>query len=196
MMGVPHASEKRKEYGVSELLDWFVALDEIKALKSYKDVVGRTRPLELFFQNKLANRLLPSDITAYQTWRKKQKVRKHHKRKQIICKQNISNAAVNREVAILKQCFNVAIREQLLDRNPCVGVKPLKEEPRNRICTREEFGALKVELQDDARDIVVVAYHTGMRYSEIVGLDWNRVNLKNRLMFPLCVNMSETPSPW
>ena len=182
MMGVPHESEKRKEYGVSELLDWFVTLDEVKALKSYKDVVTRTKPLKRFFQDRKANKLLPSDIKAYRAWRKKQRVRKHHKEKQIVCKQNLSNAAVNRETAILKQSFNVAIREQLLERNPCIGVKRLKEEPRNRACSREEFEALKSELPTDARDIVVVAYHTGMRYSEIVGLDWNRVDFKNRFI--------------
>jgi len=175
---IPHQIETREEYGVSDLLDWFLGLDEIKALKSYKDTVGRTRPLKKFFQNRKASDLLPSDISAYQGWRKKQKVRKHHKEKQIVTKQNISNAAVNRETAVLKRCFNVAMREQLLEKNPCVGVRPLKEEPRDRICTREEFEALKAELTGDARDIVVTAHHTGMRYSEIVELDWNRVDLK------------------
>lgn len=183
--GIPHQPEKEerpKEYGISELLDWFIGLDEIKRLKSYKDVVVRTKPLKRFFENRKASKLLPSDISAYIGWRKQQKVRKHHKKEQIITKQNISNAAVNRETAILKQCFNVAIREQLLERNPCVGVKRLKEEPRGRICTREEFEVLKQELEGDARDIVVIAYHTGMRYSEIVGLDWSRIDLPKRFI--------------
>ena len=183
--GIPHQPEKLerpKDYDVSELLDWFLGLDEVKRLKSYKDVACRTRPLKRFFENRRASELLPSDVSAYMTWRKEQKVRKHHKDEQIVCRQNLSNAAVNRETAILKQCFNVAIREQLLEKNPCVGVKRLKEEPRDRICSREEFEALKAELQGDARDIVVIAYYTGMRFSEIVELDWSRVDLTKRFI--------------
>jgi integrase len=153
-------------------------LDEVKALKSYRDAVGRTRPLKRFFQDKKASELLPSDITSYQYWRREQKAR-HNKS---VCTYNVSNASVNREVAIIKRCFNLAIRERLLEKNPCVGVKPLKEKERNRICSREEFEALKAELTGDAQDIVVIAYHTGMRYSEIVMLEWNRVDFKNRLI--------------
>jgi len=181
--GISHQSEKPIEYGVSDMLDWFLELDEVKALKSYRDVVGRTKPLKRFFQNRMASELLPSDIYTYQGWRRSQKVSKHRKKEQIVCNYNVSNATVNREVAILKQCFNLAVREQLLDKNPCSGVKPLKEQARNRICTREEFEALKMELHTDAKDIVTVAYHTGMRFGEIVGLEWNRVDLKNRLIF-------------
>jgi integrase len=177
--GIAHQSEKRKEYGVSDLLDWFLELDELKALKSYGDVVGRTRSPQRFFQDKKASELLPSDIVSYQYWRKEQKAR----RNKSVCRYNVSNASVNRELAILKQCFNLAIREQLLDKNPCSGVKPLKEKARNRICTREEFEALKVELHTDAKDIVTIAYYTGMRFAEIVGLEWNRVDFKNRLIF-------------
>lgn len=78
MRGIPHPheAERRREYSVSELLDWYIALDRVKALKSYDDVVGRTRPLKEFFGDRKAGELLPSDIESYQTWRKKQKVRK------------------------------------------------------------------------------------------------------------------------
>jgi integrase len=142
-----------------------------------------------FFEDKKAGALLPSDIAQYQAWRKAQKVRKHHKEEQIVCEQNISNAAVNREIGVLKRCFNLAIREQLLDKNACVGVKPLKGTERNRICSPEEYETLRSELDGDARDIVVLAFHTGMRYAEIVKLDWSRIHLKERL---ICLRAEDT----
>jgi integrase len=183
--GIPHPLERetRREYSVSELLDWYIGLDKVKALKSYSDVVGRTRPLNEFYKDRRAGELLPSDVESYQTWRKKQKVRKYGKKEEIVCKHNVSNATVNREIACLKSCYNLAIREGLLERNPCVGVKRLKEQERNRICSREEFEALKCTLHGDARDIVVIAYHTGMRRGEIHSLTWNRVDLKRQLIF-------------
>jgi len=177
--GIPHEPETRIEYGVSDLLDWYIGLDEVKALKSYKDVVGRTKPLKMHFQDRKASELRPSDVIGYQYWRKEQKA--HYNKS--VCKHNVSNASVNREVSVLKRCFNVAIREQLLEKNPCVGVKPLKEQERNRICSREEFEALKPELSTDARDIVVTAYYTGMRYSEIVELEWDRIDFNRRFIY-------------
>ena len=51
---------------------------------------------------------------------------------------------MNREVSVLKRCFNLAIREKLLKENPCEGVESLKEKERNRVCSRKEFEALKV----------------------------------------------------
>jgi len=179
----PHETERRREYSVSELLDWYIGLDKVKALKSYDDVVGRTRPLKKFFRDRKAGELLPSDIESYQTWRKKQKVRKYGKKEEIVCKHNVSNATVNREIACLRSCYNLAIRERLLERNPCAGVKRLKEQERNRICSREEFEALKSTLHGDAWDIVVIAYHTGMRRGEILPITCNRIDLKRQFMF-------------
>ena len=34
LRGIPHQPEKPKEYSVSELLDWYLDLDEVKGLKS------------------------------------------------------------------------------------------------------------------------------------------------------------------
>ncbi len=181
--GIPHKPEKQREYSVSGLLDWYLGLDKVKALKSYKDIVGRTRSLKKFFQDRKASELLPSDAESYQVWRKKQNVCKHNTRKkQTVCSKHLSNATVNREVSVLKRCFNLAIREKLLMENPCVGVEPLKEKERNRICSRKEFEALKAELHANARDAVVVAYNTGMRIGEILSLEWSRVDFKNRLI--------------
>ena len=181
--GIPHPvnEEEIKEFSVSELLDWFLDLDNIKTLGSYKDVVGRTRPLKDFFGNELARNLEIADIMKYRNWRKKQKAR----RNQNEAETTVSNGAVNREVAILKQCFNHAMyhrRETRVEYNPCKGIKPLKEQERDRVLSREEYEALENELSkisENARDVVVIGYHLGMRYSEIVNLTWDRVDFKN-----------------
>jgi integrase len=183
ILGIPHDPEKAREYSLSELLHWYLGLDKVKALRSYKDIVGRTRSLKKFFQYRKASELLPSDVESYQVWRKKQNVCKHNTRKkQTVCRKKVSNATVNREVSVLKRCFKLAIREKLLQENPCMGVESLKEKERNRICACEEFEALKKELHANARDVVVLAYHTGMRIGEILGLEWRRVDFKNRLI--------------
>jgi len=176
--GIPHEPEKAKEYSVSELLDWYLDLDEVKELKSYKDAVGRTRPLKEHFGDRKAHEIEMADVRAYRKWRKGQKA----KRNESICSTNVANATVNREVARLRRCYNLAMQEKILKENPCWGLKDLEEKERDRICSHEEFEALRGELKTDARDILTVAYYTGMRISEITGLDWSRVDLKNGLI--------------
>jgi integrase len=176
--GIPHETEKPKEYSVSELLDWYLDLDEAKGLRSYKDVVGRTRPLREYFGDSKAHELQRSEVRKYREWRKAQRA----KRNKSICSSCVANATVNRELACLRRCFKLAIKEEILEYNPCQDLKDLEEDERDRICSYDEFEALKKELHSETRDILTVAYYTGMRIAEITGLDWSRVDLKNGLI--------------
>ncbi len=176
--GIPHEPEKQREYSVSELLNWYLDLDEVKELKSYKDLVGGTNPLREYFGDRKASELQRSDVRSYRKWRKGQKAR----RNKSICSYNVANATVNREFAALRRCFNLAIEEKIVEKNPCAGLPGLKEDERDRICSYEEFEGLRSELHTEGRDILTVACYTGMRISEITGLDWSRVDLKNGLI--------------
>jgi integrase len=176
--GISHEPEKQREYSVSGLLDWYLDLDEVKGLKSYRDTVGRTRPLKEYFGDRKANELEKADVREYRKWRKGQKA----KRNKSICSTCVANATVNREIARLRRCYNLAMQEKILKENPCWGLKDLEEKERDRICSFEEFEALRSELHTEARDILTVACYTGMRISEITGLDWSRVDLKNGLI--------------
>ena len=176
ILRIPHEPEKRKEYSLSELLDWYLNLEEVKELKSYKDVVGRTKPLKEYFGDRKAQEVQKSCAREYRRWRKEQKA----KRNESICSANVASASVNREVACLRRCYNLAIEEGIVKDNPCSGLKSLEENERDRICSPEEFKSLKRELHQEARDIITVAYYTGMRISEITGLDWSRVYLTKR----------------
>jgi integrase len=176
--GIPHEPEKPEAYSVSGLLDWYLDLDEVKELKSYEDLVGGSNPLREYFGDRKASDLQRSDVRSFRKWRKGQKAR----RNKSICSYNVSNATVNRQVAALRRCFNLAIEEKIVENNPCVGLPSLKEDERDRICSYEEFETLRKEIHPKARDILTIAYYTGMRISEIIGLDWSRVDLKNGLI--------------
>ncbi len=63
--GIPHEPEKQREYSVSELLDWYLDMDEVEELKSYKDAVGRTRPLKEYFGDRKAHELQRSNVRKY-----------------------------------------------------------------------------------------------------------------------------------
>ena len=90
---------------------------------------------------------------------------------------------MNKEVALLKAMLNRAIAWGLLDTNPILRVKKLPEpEGRVRYLEPEEIERLLAASPPHLRPIVVCALHTGMRRGEILGLAWERVDMKNRMI--------------
>ena len=80
----------------------------------------------------------------------------------------------------MKRIFNLALREDMVEKNPCFKVKRLPEEnERDRMVSYDEFNRLTKALPEHAADLVRLGYYTGMRFSEITGLTWDRVNLKD-----------------
>ena len=88
-------------------------------------------------------------------------------------------ASINREVEVMKRIFNLAMREEMVTKNPCWKVTRLSEKnTRDRVLSLDEFENLVETLPEHAADIVTVAYYIGMRAGEIFGLTWDRVNMK------------------
>ena len=88
-------------------------------------------------------------------------------------------ASANRAVALLKRIYNLAIREDMVIKNPCWKVSMLPEKnERDRVITHEEFERLIEALPDHLKPITKVGYYTGMRVGEILGLTWDQVNMQ------------------
>ena len=94
-------------------------------------------------------------------------------------------ATLNRELACLKHMFNVA-RKSLLHlpnglptENPVRDINFLDEHNiLDRVLTDEEFRRMVDLSPDYLRSILTCAYYTSMRKAEILGLTWDRVDLK------------------
>jgi integrase len=89
----------------------------------------------------------------------------------------VSPATVNRELALLKHIYTKAMEWGYLKTNPLKPVKFLKEPPgRLRYLSCEEVEAMIAACPRHLKPIVVVAIHTGMRKSEILGLKWQDID--------------------
>jgi len=97
-----------------------------------------------------------------------------------------SPSTVNRYMAAISHCFNVAVIEwQWLESNPALGIKK-QAEPKGRVRflsddERERFLAVCFRSPNPLLyPVVVLALSTGMRYGEIMHLTWADVDFENQ----------------
>lgn len=88
-----------------------------------------------------------------------------------------SHAEINRELAIVKRAFRLAIQAGSLQHVP--HVPHLQENNvRSGFFEREQFTAVSRHLPADLRPILMLGYYSGWRRSEITDLQWRQVDLQ------------------
>jgi len=112
--------------------------------------------------------IYPADIEGF----------KLHRRKEV------SGSTVNRELALLKRMFNLAIDWDLyLGSNPVRKVKFFQEINLGfRTLTGEEEKKFLANATPYIQDIAVLGLNTGMRIGEMLSLTWEQVDLEKNLI--------------
>lgn len=89
------------------------------------------------------------------------------------------NATINRELAALRRMFKLAAQD---DRIPRIPHFPMLEENnvRSGFLEPEQYTKLLETLPDYLKPVLIMAYWTGCRKSEILGLKWSQVDFLNR----------------
>ncbi len=96
----------------------------------------------------------------------------------------VSGSTVNRELALLKRMFNLAITWDLfLDANPVRKVQFFREFNTGlRVVSAEEEKSLLQNASPYLQDLMRFAVNTGLRVGEIFSLRWSDVDLKKGLL--------------
>jgi integrase/recombinase XerC len=104
--------------------------------------------------------------------------------------QNFNPSSVNRKLVSLNSFYKFLIKEEILDRNPAIGIKGIKK-PRRIVKYLEEEEILQILDQYDfsnpdsnLRDklILEMLYGTGIRLSELLNLRLRNVDLKSLML--------------
>jgi integrase len=134
-------------------------LRDQQMLKHLKQFFGNERQL---------TDMAPAEIEGYKVYRRGQ----------------VSGSTVNRELALLKRMFNLAINWDLfLNLNPVRRVKFFREfNIRSRVLSPEEERKLLPNAAPFLQDLMRFALSTGLRTGELFSLQWSNVNWENGVL--------------
>lgn len=166
----PETPEQR--ITVTELLTKYLA--EYAPVHKKPGTVRRDRSLAAHlvkaFGAMTLGQVTPAQIAAYQTARQAT---------------GASAGTVNRELALARHAFNVAIRQwEWASRNPFTVVTREREpKGRDRWLREDEERGLLAACPTWLRNLIVFALETGMRLGEILALPWRNVDLARQTVY-------------
>lgn len=136
--------------------------------KSWKRDITSLKNILPFFENKRLSEISPFNIVKYMQARR----------------ENVSGATVNRELALMKSMFNLAIKWKKARSNPVKEVKFYKENPpRVRFLEVDEIARLLECCAPQLKPVVITALNTGLRKNEILGIKWTDVDLERGIIY-------------
>ena len=163
-------SDPRNKLTFDDLIIWYLNHPIPKRRKTYLRFREMTVKLCDYFEGRLVEDIKPVDVERFQDWMLNSPTFKGTPYKP---------KTVNLHVALLKRMFNLAVRDELVNRNPCWKVAHLPvRNVRDRIVSPSEFEALKDALPQYSL-ILTLGYFLGMRRGEILTLKDSQVHFSN-----------------
>lgn len=97
---------------------------------------------------------------------------------------NTSVYAARKDLINISSCFNKAIVDNYLNENPCKGIKRFRIPEKQPLFFSEcEFERLLNVIDDNEfKDIAIFAINTGLRQGEILSLEWEQVNFRDKIL--------------
>ncbi|MCA1626007.1 MAG: site-specific integrase [Acidobacteria bacterium] len=156
----------------------YVGNKKVSGVRGVEPAIYAVRPLIEYFGKRKIKKITFGDIRTFKQIRFNT-LTKTGKQRGI--------AAVNKELGKLKRMFNIAVREQWLNRSPFDNGESLigDEVHRNRLLTLEEEARLLEAIESrperkHLKGIVLIALDCALRRGEIFKLCWSEVNLEKR----------------
>jgi len=153
----------------NDLADWYKELKQIKKLKSFRRVTAILANFNKEFGQHLVNNIKASDLTDYQEKRLEQKA---------------SPRTVDYEISVIKTMVTRAFYDDKVSGRILKVFKPIKRKlkpgsnARKRVLSFKEYLKLTDNAPQHLKVILITAYFTGMRMSELLNLIWKYIDRK------------------
>jgi integrase len=157
------------ELTFSKLMDWGLSQEIMKAKASASDDLARAVHLKAEFGNRKAAQITPLMVDNFRIKMKKTISERTDK--------PYSGASINKMVSLARRVYYLGMDAGMVKSNPFARRGTFKEEPKGHYIPNQEFWEIHKYLPDYLKPVILVAYLTGMRRGEILGLQWDRVNL-------------------
>lgn len=159
----------------TELAEWYLDLEKVKALASYKTIKINLNKFNAVFGDMIVNHIKPVDLENYQAKRLKTK----------------APGTVDHEIGKAKTMIIKAFDNDLVSGDTLKAFRKIKKlvkrkkgspDVRTRILSPDEFQALMKHSEGHLKPIIAAGYYTGMRRGEILNLTWDKVDFANRMI--------------
>jgi integrase len=146
-----------------ELTDWYLNLESVKILGSFRRITAALNNFNDVFGNTLTRDIKPEDLENYQVRRERQKA---------------SYATIDMEISIAGTIVNKAFDNDKVDGRVLKSFRSVKRKlksgsnARSRIVDVFEYLKIVAVAPQHLKGIIIVAYNTGMRMGEILELKW------------------------
>ncbi|MBU1180837.1 MAG: tyrosine-type recombinase/integrase [Proteobacteria bacterium] len=157
-----------------DLKDWYLNLEKVKSLASYSVIQVYLRKFNSQFGEMIVSRIKPADLENLIEKRKKE---------------GCANVTIDHEIGMARTMVLKAFDNDIVGGNTIRAFKKIKKlnkgnaNARSRIISPAEFSCMLKDAPLHIRQILITAYHTGMRKGEILNLTWDKVNLKKRFIY-------------
>jgi len=95
----------------------------------------------------------------------------------------VSPRTVNIELSLLRRMFNLGILWDKCESNPVSTVKFYREDPpTDRVLSEDEEQRLLECSAEHIKPIIVTALNTGLRYGELINLQWQDIDFRNNYL--------------
>jgi excisionase family DNA binding protein len=110
-------------------------------------------------------------------------------------RKSVRESSTNREIALLKVMFNLAMAWGFASENPVLKVKMYSERGniKERVLTDEEEARLLAAAAPHLRPIILGLLNTGARRNELLTLTWDRVDLERRTVRLVRLKAGQNP---
>jgi integrase len=162
-------------------------VEEYKKIKaesrSIRSIKGFIKHLVAFFGETPLSKITPEMVEAFKQKRMKEPVICKAQKGQKPETRARRGAGVNRELATLKNIFNIARRQRRFHgENPVEAVSFFPEQSRDYVLNKDEVSRLLEAADDELKKIILIALNTGLRRGEILGLKWSQVNFDDGII--------------